>query len=42
MGAADIAMLEIIEGKMGWELVEDGLKEDSLSTELSHKKRKKS
>jgi len=36
LGAADVAMLEIIEGKMDWELLEDG-----LAAEPSQKKRKK-
>ncbi len=36
LGAADIAMLEIIEGKMDWELLENG-----LNAEPAQKKRKK-
>jgi DNA-directed RNA polymerase subunit omega len=36
MGAADIALLEIIEGKMGWELAEVV----PLTRPASHKRRK--
>jgi DNA-directed RNA polymerase subunit omega len=36
LGAADIAMLEIIDGKMDWELLDEG-----ANLEPSQKKRKK-